>query len=159
MRLRPARLAVTVSANITNMKKSHGLNSRPMRASCGDNVTSRMALIMPTQKDDHTPIPSASPGFPARAMGKPSNVVATEDGVPGMPVRIPAINPPESPPTSTLTMIARPCVGGMPNVKGRVRTIAMAMVKPGMAPAIKPPATPTSISIIVVALPISAKAA
>ena len=64
-------------------------------------------------------------------MGKPSKVVATDEGVPGMPVRMPAIRPPESPPTSTLTMVARPWAGGMPKVKGRVSTTAMAMVKPG----------------------------
>ncbi len=61
-----------------------------------------------------------------------------------MPVRIPAIRPPDRPPTSTLTIVARPCSGGMEKVNGRVRTTAMAMVNPGMAPAISPPATPTA---------------
>ena len=145
----PARLAVMVSANITNMKKSQGWNSRPTRANCGARVIKQMAEKMPPKKDDHTPKPNARPGLPPRAMGKPSNVVATEDGVPGMPVRIPAINPPDSPPTMTLTMVATPCSGGMEKVNGKVRTTAMAMVKPGMAPAINPPATPTAMSSMV----------
>ena len=101
--------------------------------------------MIPPKKEDQTPSPSASPGRPFRAMGKPSNVVATEEGVPGMPVRMPAIRPPDSPPTSTLTMVASPWAGGMANVKGSVRTTAIAIVKPGIAPAIRPPATPSII--------------
>ena len=99
--------------------------------------------MMPPKKDDHTPMPSARPGLPLRAMGNPSNVVATDDGVPGMPVSVPDIRPPDSPPTKTASMVASPCTGGMPKVKGSVSTTAMVMVKPGMAPAIKPAVTPT----------------
>ena len=130
-----------------------------MRANCGARVTRRTALIMPPENDDHTPMPSASPGWPLRAMGKPSKVVATEEGVPGMPVRMPAMSPPERPPTRTLTMVASPCGAGMPKVNGKVSTTAIAMVKPGMAPAIKPPATPRSMRARVVTFVISPKAA
>ncbi len=105
--------------------------------------------MMPPPKDDQTPMPRASPGSPFRAIGKPSKVVATEDGVPGMPVMMPAISPPESPPTSTLTIVASPWDAGMPKVKGNVRTTAIAIVNPGMAPAINPPATPIIISMMV----------
>ena len=115
--------------------------------------------MMPPANDDHTPMPSARPGSPRRAMGNPSNVVATDDGVPGMPVKIPAIRPPDRPPTSTLTMVASPWGAGMPKVNGSVRTTAMAMVKPGMAPAIRPPATPTNIRMKVLMFPSSTKAA
>ena len=107
-KLSPDRLAVMVSANRTRAKKSHGPNSSPTLASCGASVINRTALMMPPKNEDHTPMPSASPGRPLRAMGKPSKVVATEDGVPGMPVRIPAISPPDSPPTNTPSMVARP---------------------------------------------------
>ncbi len=130
-----------------------------MRANRGARVISRMALMMPPQNDAHTPMPSASPGSPFRAMGKPSKVVATDEGVPGMPVRIPAMRPPERPPTRTLTMVAKPWGAGMPKVKGRVRTTAMAMVKPGMAPATSPPATPTIIRIKVLIVASSPNAA
>ena len=101
---------------------------------------------MPPQKDDHTPIPSAKPGSPFLAMGKPSKVVATDDGVPGMPVNIPAIRPPDRPPTRTLTMVASPKCADIPKVNVKVSTTAMAMVKPGIAPAINPAATPTAIN-------------
>ena len=114
--------------------------------------------MMPPENDDHTPRPSARPGLPPRAMGNPSKVVATEDGVPGIPVRIPAINPPDSPPTRTLTMVASPCSGGMEKVNGKVSTTAMAMVNPGMAPAISPPATPSSMSASVLTWKTAAKA-
>ena len=63
---------------------------------------------MPPKKDDQSPNPKAKPGFPALTIGKPSKVVATEDGVPGMPVNIPDINPPESPPTNTPIIVAKP---------------------------------------------------
>ena len=97
---------------------------------------------MPPQNDDQTPIPSANPASPRRAIGKPSNVVATEDGVPGMPVRMPDIKPPDSPPTKTEIIVARPCAGGIEKVKGSVNTTAIAIVKPGMDPAINPAPTP-----------------
>ena len=114
--------------------------------------------MMPPLKDDHTPIPRARPGSPLLAMGKPSKVVATDDGVPGIPVIIPAINPPDNPPTSTLTIVAKPCDAGIPNVNGRVRTTAIAMVNPGIAPAIKPPATPIIIRTSVCSVASSATA-
>ena len=101
---------------------------------------------MPPQKDDQTPIPSANPASPRRAIGKPSNVVATEDGVPGMPVRMPDIRPPDSPPTNTEIIVAKPCAGGMEKVKGNVNTTAIAMVKPGMEPAISPAPTPITMN-------------
>ena len=43
-------------------------------------------------------------------------------------------SPPDSPPTYTPIMVARPCRGGIPKVKGRVRMMVMVMVIPGMAP-------------------------
>ena len=103
-------------------------------------------LIRPPKNDDHTPSPSARPGLPLFAIGWPSKVVATDDGVPGMPVRTLAIRPPDSPPTKTATMVERPRIASMPKVNGNVSTTAMVMVKPGMAPAISPAATPIVIS-------------
>ncbi len=105
--------------------------------------------MTPPQNDAQTPMPSASPGSPLRARGKPSKVVATEEGVPGMPVRMPAIRPPDRPPTNTPSMVANPWIGVMPKVKGRVSTTAMVMVNPGIAPAINPAATPNTISAMV----------
>ena len=130
---------------MTSMKKSHGWNSSPTIASWGANNTSNIADMMPPQKEDQTPMPRARPGSPARAIGKPSKVVATEDGVPGMPVKMPDIRPPERPPTKTEIIVASPCAGGIEKVKGSVKTIAIAMVKPGIEPAINPAPTPMTI--------------
>ena len=91
-------------------------------------------------------------------MGNPSKVVATEDGVPGIPVRMPDISPPESPPTRTDIMVARPCAGGIEKVKGRVRTTAMAMVKPGIDPAMRPAPTPMTMKTSVAGSMIFARA-
>ncbi len=113
---------------------------------------------MPPQNDDQTPRPSANPGSPFRAIGNPSKVVATDDGVPGIPVRIPDINPPESPPTRTETIVARPCSGGIEKVNGSVSTTAIAIVNPGIDPASKPAATPIIINRIVSHCPIAENA-
>ena len=45
-----------------------------------------------------TPTPSALTPCPFCVIGHPSKQVATDDGVPGIPVRIAEINPPEMPP-------------------------------------------------------------
>jgi hypothetical protein len=39
-------------------------------------------------------------------------------------------------------MVARPCRGGIPKVKGRVRMMVMVMVIPGMAPPTMPARVP-----------------
>ena len=41
----------------------------------------------------HVPSQMARPGSPFRAMGKPSNIVATDDGLPGMPSRMEVTRP------------------------------------------------------------------
>ena len=51
------------------------------------------------QTDAHTPSQMARPGSPLRAIGKPSNVVAIEEGEPGMPSRQQVMRPPVDPPT------------------------------------------------------------
>ncbi len=66
-----------------------------------------------------------------------------------MPVSMPAIRPPDRPPTSTPIIVASPCVALMPNVKGSVSTTAIVIVKPGIAPVIRPAATPIIIRPIV----------
>ena len=69
--------------------------------------------------------------------------------MPGIPVSMPDIRPPDKPPTRTEIMVAKPWAGGIEKVKGKVRTIAMAIVKPGIDPAINPAPTPTVIKISV----------
>ncbi len=62
-----------------------------------------------------------------------------------MPIRIPDIKPPDRPPTNTPIMVAMPWDAVIEKVKGKVKTTAMAMVKPGMAPASNPAMAPTLI--------------
>ena len=121
-------------------------------------MTNNTALMIPPKNDDHTPSPRARPGLPERARGKPSKVVATEDGVPGMPVNMPDINPPDRPPTNTPIMVASPSIAGRPKVNGKVSTTAMVMVKPGIDPAIRPAVTPRVIKAKLPSAKISPKA-
>ena len=71
---------------------------------------------------------------------------------------MPDIRPPDSPPTRTEIIVARPCAGGIEKVKGSVSTTAMAMVKPGMDPAIRPAPTPITMNSRVAGSMIFAKA-
>ena len=53
----------------------------------------------PPKKEAQMPSQTARPGSPLRLMGKPSKVVEIEDGLPGMPIRVAVMRPPDSPPT------------------------------------------------------------
>ena len=102
--------------------------------------------MIPPKKDDHRPKARAKPARPERTIGKPSNVVATEEGVPGIPISMPDNKPPESPPTKTPIMVATPWIGLSPKVKGSTRITPIAIVKPGIDPAISPLKVPKAIS-------------
>ena len=65
----------------------------------GQKSMAMITLKMVPRKDDKMPMPSAREDLPARAMGYPSKQVATDAGVPGMPIRIALTKPPEMPPT------------------------------------------------------------
>ena len=86
----------------------------------------------------------ARPGSPFLAIGKPSNIVASEDGVPGMPSSVAVIKPPAEPPTYMPTIADSPCNGSSPNVNGSATMIVIVIVTPGSAP----PITPTSVPIV-----------
>jgi hypothetical protein len=90
----PTRLATMVSAKTMSEKYSHGPRRTAKRAS-GGAATIRKAVEMTVpRKDAQTPMDRARPGCPPRAMGNASNVVATADGVPGMPSSAAEISPP-----------------------------------------------------------------
>ena len=72
--------------------------------------------------------------------------MATEDGVPGIPVNMHDINPPENPPTNTPSMVANPWTAVIPKVNGRVNITPIAIVNPGIAPAKIPASVPTNIN-------------
>ena len=96
----------------------------------------------PPTKEAPTPRPSARPGCPEVAMGKPSSVVMIAAGVPGMRNSVALINPPLTAPTYMATSKTRPLTGSIENVSGRERAISMVPVKPGMAPTVIPRVVP-----------------
>ena len=83
-----------VRANTISEKYSHGPRRTANSASGGAAKISTMVEITVPKNDAHTPMESARPGSPLRAMGKASKVVATDDGVPGMPSNAAEISPP-----------------------------------------------------------------
>ena len=79
-------------------KNSGGPNFSANRASTGARkVISRTAKSAPT-KDEVKAAVSACAALPCCAIGKPSKVVATDQGSPGMLNRIEVIAPPKSAP-------------------------------------------------------------
>ena len=93
---RPATIAM---ARTNSEKNSHGPNSRAIAASGPVTKIRNAPPRRPPKNDAQTPSQTARPGSPARAIGKPSKVVAIADGVPGMPMRHAVTSPPAEPPT------------------------------------------------------------
>ena len=92
----PATIAI---ASTNSEKNSHGPNSSAIAASGpvrNPRNGRRAGRPTPTPR---APSQRARPGSPFRAIGKPSNVVAIDEGVPGMPSNTAAISPPVDPPT------------------------------------------------------------
>ena len=91
------------------------------------------------------PAPSAFPAWPFRAMGAPSKVVATEEGLPGILISTAETSPPEIPPIYRAINRANAVVESIPKVRGRQRAMAIVPVSPGIAPKTRPKAMPISI--------------
>ena len=95
----PVSPATIDRAKTKSEKYSHGPNSSASEAS-GPVVPMRNTPpISPPKNDAQMPSHNALPGSPFCDMGKPSNMVATEEGLPGMPSRHEVMRPPDSPPT------------------------------------------------------------
>ena len=140
---RPTRPATIDSASTNSEKNSQGPNSSANFASGSVAAIRNTPPIMPPRNEPHTPSQSARPASPFRAIGKPSNVVATDEGVPGMPSSVAVTSPPAEPPTYTPVIAARPCSGSRPKVNGSTMITVMVMVTPGSAP----PTTPATVPI------------
>jgi hypothetical protein len=138
----PERLAMIVKPKATKEKNSHGPNFKAILANGGAKKRSKKALIIPPKKDAQTPKHKALPASPFLAMGYPSKTVATEEGVPGMPMRIPEIWPPANPPTNTPIIAANPSIDFIPKVSGKRRAAPMVTVKPGIQPTTIPAIVP-----------------
>jgi len=96
---RSVRPATMASAKMNSEKYSHGPNWSANLASGTVAPIRKMAPRSPPMHDAQVPSQRARPGWPLRVMGKPSNVVAIAEGVPGIPRRPALTSPPAQPPT------------------------------------------------------------
>jgi hypothetical protein len=127
----------------TTIEKSSKGPSKVERSAIGSASCQRANQdIIPPTRDAPTPRPSARPGCPEVAIGKPSSVVIIAAGVPGMRNRVALINPPLTAPTYMATSNTRPLTGSMEKVKGRERAISIVPVNPGIAPTVIPKVVP-----------------
>ena len=94
------------------------------------------------------PTPIALPASPRLAIGAPSKQVATEEGVPGMLIKIAEIRPPDTPPTYKPINSEIAAVISMPKVSGMHSATAIVAVRPGIEPKIIPTTTPSEIKAI-----------
>jgi hypothetical protein len=116
-------------ANRAAAPESSVINSTPNRA---PNPAERKAYD------------NASVARPCLAIGWPSNVVATDDGSPGMLKRIEVVEPPKSAPQYMLAsrMIAE--TGSMANVRGMSKVTPFGAPRPGNTPTRMPNSTPAT---------------
>ncbi len=75
-------------------KNSGGPNFRPILAIWGERKVMIMAPVIPPKKDATVDIPMAFPANPFWDRGYPSKRVAAAEGVPGVLMRMPDIDPP-----------------------------------------------------------------
>src|SRR5699024_9678885 len=80
--------------------------------------------------------------YPFCDIGYPSNVVAIEEGVPGIFISVAEINPPDIPPIYNPIKREKPTIGSIPKVIGKHNAIAIVALRPGIAPKVIPNNTP-----------------
>ncbi|GHC17384.1 hypothetical protein GCM10008094_03680 [Aidingimonas halophila] len=87
--------AIIVRPKTPREKYSIALNLRATLAINGDIRARTVTLIIPPIMDATIQSPNALPGSPFWAIGNASNVVATEEGVPGIFNNAAGMDPPE----------------------------------------------------------------
>ena len=110
----PDRLITVVKPKMITATYSTGPKATAMRAKKGASRISASQPIMQPTRLLVMPTPRALPASPFWARGKPSNVVAMEAGVPGMPSRMAVTRPPEMPPIYTPISMAMAIRASMP---------------------------------------------
>ena len=93
-----ANVEINVRPKIANQKYSVGPNFREMLAKGGANNARHITPTIPPTNDDIQLIDIAKSPLPLFAIGYPSNVVATADGVPGVLIKIADHEPPKMAP-------------------------------------------------------------
>ena len=91
-------LEMQVSPMRMRAKVSSGPNCRAKRAICGAASARTMQENTPPKMEAASAQPMALPALPARAMGKPSNAVAADWGVPGVLMSTAEMEPPQMEP-------------------------------------------------------------
>src|SRR6185312_2315191 len=95
----PTSPATIESANTNSEKNSHGPNSNASEANGPVSSIRHKPPSAPPMNADQAPTQTERPAWPFLVIGKPSKVVATADGVPGIPMRLAVMDPPAEPPT------------------------------------------------------------
>jgi len=90
----PAKATTRLKAMTMREKYSAGPNIRAVSASGGPKTMSPITLTVPPMKEPMAAIPRATPAFPCRASGLPSNIVTTDADSPGTRIRTEVIVPP-----------------------------------------------------------------
>src|SRR5665648_53333 len=134
-------LAMVLNPKTETAKYSCGPNLSANRLSKGAVVLRKIKPIVPPIKEEIRAVPIAFAANPFLAKGRPSNVVAIEEGVPGIPNSIAEYKPPEIAPTYIAHKIANARLPTIVKVRGVISAIAIVAFKPGIAPMIKPPTT------------------
>src|SRR3990167_2813823 len=146
---RPSSMVSRISP-IPNSPMTATMKSKPFMSSVTPNVRRSAPVTMsrPTDartkprrteksaptKDDVKAAVSACPPSPRRAMGKPSKVVATDQGSPGMLKRMEVMAPPNSAPQYRLVSRMMADVGGMVKVSGSGMATPLGPPSPGGTP-------------------------
>src|SRR5665648_729583 len=138
-------LAMVLNPKTETAKYSCGPNLSANRLSKGAVVLRKIKPIVPPIKEEIRAVPIAFAANPFLAKGRPSNVVAIEEGVPGIPNSIAEYKPPEIAPTYIAHKIANARLPTIVKVRGVISAIAIVAFKPGIAPMTAPRPPPTSI--------------
>jgi hypothetical protein len=138
----PLTLAMTDNPNSARLKNSAGPKFIVNSAIMGEANKRTNVLNNPPKVEAVKAIIKAFFAFPSRASGYPSNIVAAAALVPGVPIRMALIEPPNSPPQKIPVKKIRAAVGDILYESGRNNIIPIVPVSPGIAPKITPMKTP-----------------
>ncbi len=134
------------SPKTASVKNSAGPKLIVNSATAGAPTRRTIALKIPPNVDATSAIIKAFLAFPCFARGYPSSIVAAAAFVPGVPIRIALIDPPNSPPQKIAVRKSRALIGVILYVRGRKRLIAIVPVSPGIAPKMIPTRTPSAMN-------------
>ena len=119
-----------------------------MRAICVTGSATNARTTNPTTlpiKECTVAVQRAKAASPRCAMGKPSSVVATDEGAPGMLMRMADTAPAYTPETKSPSIVPIARFTGHEKVIDTSRAVAMVTERPGTAPTRSPTREPTKV--------------